>query len=169
MSEQVSLARLRLLRGMFLVNLVFLGSGIWPELIGLHRAYEPLPAVAFCFWAALAALSGLGLRYPLAMLPVLLLQLLYKVLWILAVWLPLQLTGTAADMSVGRLDLAVLFIGGAVLDLVVIPWPYVVARFVRAPGERWSEQRHSPERSSPRTRSRSVSPLSSSAKQPAKT
>lgn len=137
MSEQVSLVRLYLMRGMYLGNFALLGSGIWPQLIGLHRAYEPLPAVAFCFWAALGALSGLGLRYPLAMVPLLLLQLFYKVLWILALWLPLQFAGPATDMSVGRIDLSVMFIGGAVMDLVVIPWPYVVARFVRARGDRW--------------------------------
>lgn len=137
MPEQVSRVRLHLLRGMYLANFVLLGFAVWPKLIGLHRAYEPLSAVAFCFWAALGALSGLGLRYPLAMLPLLLLQLFYKVLWILAVWFPLQFAGPVTDVSVGRLDLSVMFIGGAVVDLVVIPWPYVVARFVRARGERW--------------------------------
>lgn len=154
MSEQVSLARLYLLRGMYLANFAFLGFGVWPRLIGLHRAYEPLPAVAFCFWAALSALSGLGLRYPLAMVPLLLLQLFYKILWILAVWLPLQFAGSVTDMSVGRLDLSVMFIGGAVMDLVVIPWPYVVARFVRARGDRWkaSVGTHTPHSSDPSVR-----------------
>src|SRR5712691_4621783 len=91
-SEHVSLARLYLLRGMYLGNFALLGSGVWPKLIGLHRAWEPLPAAVFCFWAALGALSGLGLRYPLAMLPLLLLQLFYKLVWLLAVWLPLGAT-----------------------------------------------------------------------------
>ena len=149
--EQVSLARLYLLRGMYLGNFALLGSGIWPKLIGLHRAWEPLPAAVFCFWAALGALSGLGLRYPLAMLPLLLLQLVYKVAWLLAVWLPLG----AADVRVaglhlpGGVDLSVVFIVGAVLDLVVIPWPYVVGRFVKAPGDRWSDRRHAHTRHSP--------------------
>jgi len=40
-------------------------------------------------------------------------------------------------MSVGGRDLSVMFIGGAVMDLLVIPWPHVVARFVRARGDRW--------------------------------
>lgn len=144
MSEQVSLARLYLLRAMYVGNLALLGFGVWPKLIGLHRAYGPLPAVAFCFWAALAALSGLGIRYPLAMVPLLLLQLFYKVLWILAVWLPLQFAGPATGMSVGRLDLSVMFIGGALMDLVAIPWPYVVARFVRARGDRWLSENPAP-------------------------
>jgi hypothetical protein len=104
--------------------------------------------VAFSFWGALAALSGLGLRYPLAMVPVLLLQLSYKLCWLVALWLPLQFAGPADGASIswdiGGLDLRVVFIGGAVMDLVVIPWPYVVARFVRAHGDRWSDRRQSP-------------------------
>jgi hypothetical protein len=145
-SEQVSLFRLYLLRGMYLGNLALLGSGVWPELIGLHRAWDPLSAVTFSFWAALAALSALGLRYPLGMLPLLLLQLLYKVVWLLAVWLPLQVAGDASEPSVvgldlpGGVDLSVPFISGVVLDLVAIPWPYVVARFVRERGDRWKNE-----------------------------
>jgi hypothetical protein len=143
MSEQISLTRLYLLRAIYLGNFVLLGSGVWPDLIGLHRDWGPLPAVVFSFWAALAALSALGLRYPLAMLPVLFLQLSYKVVWLLAVWLPLQLAGAANEINVPGLDLpggvalSVPFIVGTVLDLVVIPWPYVLARFVRARGDRW--------------------------------
>lgn len=152
MSEQVPLTRLYLLRGMYLLNFAFLGFGIWPELIGLHREWEPLSAVAFCFWAALAALSGLGLRYPLAMLPLLLLQLLYKLVWVVAFWLPLQFAGPVGDMRVGGRDLSVMFIGGVVADLIVIPWSYVLARFVRARGNRWKHEdtqtQHSPHPSS---------------------
>ena len=142
-SEQVSLSRLYLLRAMYLGNLALLGSGVWPELVGLHRAWEPLPAVALSFWAALAALSGLGLRYPLAMLPLLFLQLLYKAVWLLAVWLPLQVAGPTTAVTVPGLDLpggvglSVVFIVGVALDLVVIPWPCVVERFVKARGDGW--------------------------------
>ena len=137
LEHDVSLIRLYVLRAMFLGNLVMLGYGVWPAMMGLHQRWEPVPAVAFSFWAALGALSVLGLRYPLAMLPVLLLQLLYKALWVLAVWLPLQIDGLATDMSVGGIDLSVMIIGGAVSDVVVIPWRYVVARYVKARGDRW--------------------------------
>src|SRR5207244_3326018 len=94
--------------------------------------------------------------YPLAMLPLLFLQVLYKVVWLLAVWLPLQSAGRAHDMSIGRLGLpvlAVLFIIVVLGDLVVIPWPYVVARFVRARGDRWtSGGTHTPHTSPPSVR-----------------
>lgn len=34
-------------------------------------------------------------------------------------------------------EMTTTFVVGVVLDLVVIPWPYVYRHFVRAPGARW--------------------------------
>lgn len=135
MSEQVSLVRLYLLRGAYLFIFVFVGSAAWFGLV--VRDHEPLPGLAVSFWAALAAVAGLGVRYPLAMLPLLFFDVVYKVVWLLAVGLPLGFAGPATPLLSAR-QLSIAFIGGAVLVLVVIPWPYVVARFVRARGERWT-------------------------------
>lgn len=43
------------------------------------------------FLGALTALSLLGVRHPVRMLPLLLFELAWKLLWALAVWLPLWL------------------------------------------------------------------------------
>jgi hypothetical protein len=74
------------------------------------------------------------------MLPLLFLELSYKVVWLLAVWLPLRLAGSTNGLRLGTLDLDVataLFVAVVVGLLVTIPWPYVVTRFVRARGDRW--------------------------------
>jgi hypothetical protein len=82
------------------------------------------------FWAALATLCALGIRYPLKMLPLLFIQLLYKSIWMTAVALPLwssyRSNGYVRDMVLG-----------IALDLIAIPWPYVVATYFRERGERW--------------------------------
>lgn len=74
-------------------------------------------------------LPALGIRYPLAMLPVLLMQLLYKTVWLLAVYLPLRAAGRSTDLTQG-------FLIGIVLDIIAIPWPYVFAYCIRKPGDR---------------------------------
>jgi hypothetical protein len=130
MSEQLSLFRLYLLRGMYLLNCVLLGSDVWPRIISHQGAWDPLPGVAFSFWAALSALSALGVPYPIAMLPLLFLQLFYKAVWLLAVGLPLQFAGPAQEMSI-------VFGVGLLFDLIVIPWPYVWTRYVRGQSDRW--------------------------------
>ena len=134
MSEEVSTFRLYLMRLLYLGNFVFLGLNVWPELIkhflNNTTAWDPVRGVAFSFWAALSVLSGLGIRYPLKMLPLLLLQLLYKSIWLIAVYLPLRSAGQSTDL------IRVMAIG-VVVDLIVIPWPYVLAKYVKQRGDRW--------------------------------
>ena len=126
----VSLVRLYVLRAMYVLNLVVLGSDVWPSIILSAKVWDPTPGVAISFWAALSALSCLGLRYPLAMLPLLFLQLSYKAVWLLAVARPLHFAGSAKEMTT-------VFVVGLVLDVIVIPWPYVWAHYVKARGDRW--------------------------------
>jgi hypothetical protein len=130
MSEETSMVRLYLMRFAYLLNFVLLGLDVWRELVMHEGAWHPLKGVAFSFWAALSALSGLGLRYPLKMLPLLLLQLLYKSIWLTAVWLPLRSAGRSTDLTRAMVI-------GVVVDLVVIPWPYVLATYVKQRGDRW--------------------------------
>ena len=130
MSNEISTFRLYLMRLLYLLNFVLLGLDVWPAIISHKGTWDPLHGVAFSFWAALSALSGLGLRYPLRMLPLLLLQLFYKAVWLLAVALPMwsavRSTGLAHAMAIG-----------VIVDLVGIPWPYVLANYVKARGDRW--------------------------------
>jgi hypothetical protein len=134
MSDDVSLVRLYAMRCLFLLNFVLLGMDVWPGLINHGKPWDPMHGVAVSFWAALSALSGLGIRYPLRMLPLLLMQLLYKSVWLLAVGFPLRAAG---QLQVVGADLFGACATGLVLDLVVIPWPYVLEQYVKAPGDRW--------------------------------
>jgi hypothetical protein len=130
MSENVSIVRLYLMRLLYLLNFVMLGLQVWPALINHQGAWDPLKGVAFSFWAALSLLSGLGIRYPLKMLPLLLLQFVYKIIWLIAVYLPLRSAGQSTELTTAM-------VGGVIADLVVIPWLYVLATYVMKRGDRW--------------------------------
>jgi hypothetical protein len=84
-AEEVSLFRLYLMRSLYLLNFVLLGMAVWPDLINHGKPWDPMHGIAVSCWAALSALSGLGIRYPLKMLPLMIFQLLYKSVWVLAV------------------------------------------------------------------------------------
>ena len=131
MSDDVSTFRLYLLRFTYLMNFVGLGFIVWPQLINHPKPWDPLHGVAFSFWAALSVLMGLGLRYPLQMLPLLLLQLFYKLIWLTAVAFPLWQAGRPSAMTTN-------FVIPVVIDLIVIPWPYVFAHYFKKRGERWT-------------------------------
>jgi hypothetical protein len=133
MPQDVSMLRLYVMRFVYLLNFVLLGLDVWPALFRHPGAWDPVKGVAFSFWAALSLLSGLGLRYPLKMVPLLLLQLLYKTLWLVAVALPMW-------SAVRSIDLTRAMVIGVVVDLLGIPWSYVLATYVKERGDRWRQQ-----------------------------
>lgn len=130
MSGDVSLFRLYSMRAVYLLTFLGVGFNAWSGLINPGKAWDPLHGVAFSFWAAYSAMMGLGVRYPLAMLPLLILQLFYKSAWLIAVALPLSSAGQGSGLTKT-------FVIAVIVDLIVIPWPYVWARYVRQPAERW--------------------------------
>lgn len=130
MAEDVSVLRLYVMRGMYLLNCVLVGSGVGAEFIHRQRPWDPIPGAAFSFWAALAGLSALGIRYPLAMLPLIFMQLFYKTFWLFAVYVPLRAAGRSTDLTQG-------FVIAIGLDMIVIPWTYVFAHYIKKPADRW--------------------------------
>ena len=133
MPKDVSTLRLYVMRFVYLLNFVLLGLDVWPALFRHQGAWDPVKGVAFSFWAALSLLSGLGLRYPLKMVPLLLLQLVYKAVWLAAVALPMW-------SAVRSTDLTRAMVIGVVVDVLAIPWSYVLASYMKERGDRWREQ-----------------------------
>ncbi|HEX8799158.1 MAG TPA: hypothetical protein VF772_11120 [Terriglobales bacterium] len=133
MPKDVSTLRLYVMRFVYLLNFVLLGLDVWPALFRHQGAWDPVKGVAFSFWAALSLLSGLGLRYPLKMVPLLLLQLVYKAVWLAAVALPMW-------SAVRSTDLTRAMVIGVVVDVLGIPWSYVLASYMKERGDKWREQ-----------------------------
>ncbi len=86
-----------------------------------------------CMLVALSVLSFVGLRYPVKMLPVLLFELAWKVIWVAVVALPLW-TSDQLDPATAEVFYSCLVV---LIVLAVIPWRYVFAQYVQARGDRW--------------------------------
>lgn len=65
-----------LMRAMYLLIFVGLGSEVWPAVIHHAKPWDLMHAVACSLLASLSVMMALGIRYPLQMLPMLLLELL---------------------------------------------------------------------------------------------
>ena len=124
----VSKFRIYLLRFFYLLITVLLGSEVWTELITHKERWQPLPAVAYSFWGAFSILAILGIVRPLKMIPLLLVQFIYKLIWVIIVAFPLwysnQLAGSAAQEMTSTMT------KGVLIDLFIIPWPYVLKNYV---------------------------------------
>ncbi len=132
--NSVSTVRLYLLRAMYLLIAAGLAATVWPHIISPSDLVAGPKSVIRALLGALAVMSLLGLRYPLQMLPLLLFELLWKVIWVVASALPMWL-GPGLDAYASDTLFACLM--GVVLVPIVIPWGYVRQRYIRAVGDPW--------------------------------
>jgi hypothetical protein len=130
----VSIARLYVLRATYLLIVVGLGLTIWPGILNPPENLEHYRGVVRSLLAAVSLLAALGLRYPLQMLPLLLFELVWKTIWVLAIGVPLWL-GDSFDPATRETWNSCLM--GLVLFPLVIPWRHVFEMYVKAPSDRW--------------------------------
>ncbi len=120
--------RLIIMRGLYLLTFVGLAFQAWEYLLFPGEQIDYMTGVAFSFWATYATLMGLGVRYPIKLLPLLILQLMYKATWVLTVYLPMKSSGTVTPVAESFYWIC---ITAVVLDVLVIPWGYVWNSYVR--------------------------------------
>jgi hypothetical protein len=135
--NDVSTLRLYLLKAMYLLIAVGLAITIWPHIVSPSSLVAGPTSVIRALLGALAVMSLLGLRYPLQMLPLLFFELLWKVIWVTASAVPMWL-GPGLDEYASETLFACLM--GVVLVPIVVPWGYVIKRYVRSAGEPWSSR-----------------------------
>jgi hypothetical protein len=125
--------RLHLLRTMYALVIVGLATVVWPQFFGRTQPRPLAAGVKSCMMVSFSLLSVLGLRYPLQMLPILLWELLWKIVWFGAIAAPLWLSGRMDEGTVATaVECSVV-----VLIALAIPWGYVVDHYARKQGERW--------------------------------
>lgn len=126
--KELSNLRLYLMRGLYFLNFISLAFDNWHAILFPGEQMDTLTGVAISFWAGFSLLMLIGVRFPEKMLPVLLLQLLYKSAWIIGTYLPARSAGLIND---GLQSFFWVCIAGIVLNLVVIPWPYFYKHYLK--------------------------------------
>src|SRR5579863_5576863 len=126
-APEVSLVRLYLLRAMYLLIGLAQGSQTWSAILHHTRPWDFWHGVGMSLLGALTALSLLGVRYPVKMLPLLIFEFAWKLLWVLAIWLPLWFAGRI-DPNTADNFFPILM--GVVLVPLVLPWGYVWRNYV---------------------------------------
>ena len=133
--NEVSMVRLYVLRATYLLIVVGVGAMIWPLLLAAPETAEHFRGVTWCLLSTVALLALLGLRYPLKMLPLLFFELLWKATWLITIGVQLRSEGPLEGAFRETWFANVM---GLVIFSLAIPWGYVVRRYIREPGDRWS-------------------------------
>jgi hypothetical protein len=93
-----------------------------------HRGpWDPTSAVVWCVWTSFATLAGIGIIRPVKMLPIILLEIFYKVLWLILVAYPLWSKGTLAGSPAEDITSSFLWV---ILPIVAVPWRYVFVTYI---------------------------------------
>jgi hypothetical protein len=129
----LSALRLNLMRMGYLVMGVGLAIVKWPVIVSDAASLPVFQGVVAALLTAMSLLALLGVRYPIRMLPILLFESIWKLIWLAVVGIPHLVAGDmepAMATVLGNVSLVVII-------LTVTPWDYVWKHYVLADGDRW--------------------------------
>jgi hypothetical protein len=116
-----------LMRVLYLLMATFLAMDVWSYVLGHRGAWSNQEAMAWSVWAAFSTLAILGLFHPLKMIPILLLEIFYKTMWLILVAYPLWRTGSLAGSKAEENTYVFLLV---IIPYLVLPWGYVFRTYV---------------------------------------
>jgi hypothetical protein len=125
--------RINLLRLAYLIMVSGLGTFIVPALFTWTDAFVVENGVRTALLAGFAAMALLGLRYPLKMIPLILLEFTWKVIYLACYYVPLWFAGrVTGDIWEDG--------GAAMMGLIfvpLVPWDYIYREYIKKSGDRW--------------------------------
>ena len=131
---ELPLYRLYVLRVAYAVIGVLQGLHTWPAIMHRAHPWDFWHGVAMSFLGALTLLALLGVRYPVRMMPLMIFEFIWKLIWVLAAYLPPYLAHSVdPDLADNFFSIGL----GVVIVPLVLPWGYVWRKYVIAPGDRW--------------------------------
>lgn len=126
--SEISKLKLYLLRGMYVLIALGLALDVWPEIISPDQRLANEDSVIQSLLGAVALLAALGIRYPLKMLPILIFELIWKLIWVLGFALPGWMS-TGLDSYAKETLFACLI--GVLLVPIALPWHYVYRQYIK--------------------------------------
>mgnify|MGYP003676537884 CR=1 FL=1 len=127
-TARISKYRIYFLQFIYLATFISLGRFAWLEIFTHTQRLENFYGVTISLWAGYATLMAFGVYRPLKMIPMLILQLIYKSTWLLGVALPMWSAGTLDPTTsywIKSWSFAVL------INALVLPWPYIYQHFIK--------------------------------------
>jgi hypothetical protein len=129
----VPLWRLYTLRLCYLILAGGLGLYVWPSVIQHTPEFAGARGIQSSLLAGLGATALLGFRYPIKMIPLLLFELIWKIIYLTAFALPLWRAHQITDTE--RADITAVMM--VVVFVPLIPWGYVWRQYLAERGETW--------------------------------
>jgi hypothetical protein len=131
---ELPLYRLYVLRVAYLVIGLWQGARTWPAILHHAQPWDLWHGVGASFFGALTLLCLLGVRYPVRMMPLLIFEFTWKLIWVLAVWLPPYLGHTLDPVTAASFPS---IFPALVIVPLMLPCGYLWKTYATTPGDRW--------------------------------
>lgn len=125
--EGVRPVNIYLLRALYFLMATFLAFDVWSYVLNHKGYWQSQEGMAWSVWAAFSTLAILGVFHPLKMLPILLLEVFYKSMWLLVVAYPLWRAGALAGSPAEGMSYVFIPV---IVVILIIPWGYVFKTYV---------------------------------------
>ena len=125
--EGVRPVNIWLMRVLYLLMSTLLAMDVWSYVLGHQGTWTNQEAMAWSVWAAFSTLAILGLLHPLKMIPILLMEIFYKTMWLILVPLPLWRAGTLAGSPAEAMTYVFIPV---VIVYLILPWGYVFRTYI---------------------------------------
>lgn len=115
------------LRFLYLLMFVFLGKDSWTYILTNSQVWEPQDAMVWSVWGSFSLLAFFGILHPLKMLPILLLEICYKVIWLVIVAYPLWMSDKLIGSKAQGMTTVFMLV---VMPVLFVPWKYVFRTYI---------------------------------------
>ncbi|TMP28500.1 hypothetical protein CWB99_11340 [Pseudoalteromonas rubra] len=115
------------MRLIYILMVFVLGQDVWGHIFTYEGAWEENEAMAWSVWAAFSVLAVVGVFRPVQMIPVLLLEIIYKLIWLVLVAYPLWQADRLVGSGLEETTFAFVLV---ILPILAMPWHYVFNRYI---------------------------------------
>jgi hypothetical protein len=125
--EGVPRINIYLLRILFTLMFLFVTYDSWKTIIQHNGPWNIVNAAAWCMWASYSIISFIGIMRPLKMLPIVLFEIIYKIIWLVVIAYPLWVKNELAGSPAEEMTNAFMWV---VLPIVAMPYRYFFRTFI---------------------------------------
>ena len=111
------------MRFVYILMATLLAMDVWGHILTRDQQWNPSDAMNWSIWAAFTLFAAIGIFRTVEMIPILLIEITYKTIWLILVALPLFLDD---DLSEHTTDGMITPFAMVILPIAVIPWGYVL-------------------------------------------
>jgi hypothetical protein len=115
------------MRFIYILMATFLATDVWTHIITYDQSWNPSDAMNWSVWAAFTVFAIVGILQTVKMIPILLLEIVYKSIWLILVALPLLQAENLSNESTDGMIFPFAFV---ILPIIAVPWGYVLKTYL---------------------------------------